>query len=93
MRSQRLLPGYRKHSTPIRRSYPFFLLIFSCGHGLLLAWEGDPKIEGVGGVKSRGDDCGGCVYMCTVRVTVCKAEWSCWKDKKIKKAKSCRNSV
>lgn len=65
VRNKRLLPGYRKHSVPIRYSYSFFLLIFSNGHGLLLAWEDDPKIDGLGEVKEVPKSWNvECVYTC-----------------------------
>lgn len=62
-----------------------------------MAWEGDPKIDGLGEVKEvpKSLSVVECVYtgVYTV-VNVCKVEWSCWKDLKKKKgAKSCINSV
>lgn len=82
MRNKLLLPGYRKHSVPITYSFSFFLLIFSYGHGLLLAWEDDPKIDGLGEVKEVPKSLSvECVHTGVYTgVNVCKVEWSCWKD-------------
>lgn len=82
MRHKLLLPGHRTHSVPITYFYSF-LLIFSYGHGLLLAWEDDPKIDSLGEVKEvpKSLSVVECVYTGVYTgVNMCKVEWSCWKD-------------